>query len=261
MIVYFSGTGNSRYVAQALSHALDEPVHDAGSDIKTGHPVSLTSETPWIFVAPTYGWRLPRIFTAFLRKAAFSGSQEVYFVMTCGSDIGNAGYWNGKLCQELHLTDRGTLGVLMPENYIALFSAPDQEEAQAIIDEANPTLATIAEYIRKGLEFPSDRITVLDRMKSSVVNRAFYQLVIKSKPFHVKDTCVGCRDCVQACPLNNIKLVDKRPVWGDQCTHCMACICGCPKSAIEYGKKSQGKPRYQCPDYYPPKDETASVRP
>ena len=32
---------------------------------------------------------------------------------------------------------------------------------------------------------------------------------------------------------------------------CMACICGCPAEAIEYGKKSRGKPRYQCP-----KDET-----
>ena len=28
------------------------------------------------------------------------------------------------------------------------------------------------------------------------------------------------------------------------CTHCMACICYCPTSAIEYGKKSLGKPRY-----------------
>ena len=26
-------------------------------------------------------------------------------------------------------------------------------------------------------------------------------------------------------------------------------ICGCPKEAIEYGRKSKGKPRYQCPKY------------
>nr|WP_264291386.1 MULTISPECIES: hypothetical protein [unclassified Dorea] len=30
----------------------------------------------------------------------------------------------------------------------------------------------------------------------------------------------------------------------DACTHCMACICYCPAEAIEYGKKSVGKPRY-----------------
>ena len=49
---------------------------------------------------------------------------------------------------------------------------------------------------------------------------------------------------MELCPLNNIHLESGRPVWGKNCTHCMACICYCPKEAIEYGKKSKGKPRY-----------------
>ena len=42
----------------------------------------------------------------------------------------------------------------------------------------------------------------------------------------------------------NITLKNKKPVWGKHCTHCMACICYCPAEAIEYGRKSVGKPRY-----------------
>lgn len=45
--------------------------------------------------------------------------------------------------------------------------------------------------------------------------------------------------------MNNIRLENGKPVWGKECTHCMACICYCPAEAIEYGKKSFGKPRYQ----------------
>ena len=45
--------------------------------------------------------------------------------------------------------------------------------------------------------------------------------------------------------MNNITLRGGRPVWGKACTHCMACICYCPAEAIEYGKKSRGKPRYR----------------
>ena len=41
-----------------------------------------------------------------------------------------------------------------------------------------------------------------------------------------------------------ITLQTGKPVWGQDCTHCMACICYCPAEAIEYGKKSLGKPRY-----------------
>ena len=63
------------------------------------------------------------------------------------------------------------------------------------------------------------------------------------------EKCVGCGKCAAVCVENNIRLRDGRPVWGDRCTHCMACICGCPAGAIEYGRASRGKPRYQCPEY------------
>ena len=46
------------------------------------------------------------------------------------------------------------------------------------------------------------------------------------------------------CPTNSITIQNGRPVWGGSCTHCMARICRCPAEAIEYGKKSVGKPRY-----------------
>ena len=73
---------------------------------------------------------------------------------------------------------------------------------------------------------------------------------VKAKPFYTTDACVACGKCAELCVLNNITLnADEKPVWGDNCTHCMACICNCPAEAIEYGKKSQGKPRYKGPDY------------
>ena len=79
-----------------------------------------------------------------------------------------------------------------------------------------------------------------------IVNPAFYALFVKAKAFRATDSCVGCGRCVSLCPMNNIRLEGARPVWGKDCTHCMACICRCPKAAIEYGKKSVGKPRYHC---------------
>ena len=61
--------------------------------------------------------------------------------------------------------------------------------------------------------------------------------------------CTGCGKCSRACPVGNITLTDGRPVWNGRCIHCMACICGCPAEAVEYGKQSRGKPRYQCPQW------------
>lgn len=90
MIVYYTGTGNSRYVAQRFAAALDDDLITANEYIKNDTPAALHSDRPWVFVSPTYGWQIPHIFADFLRRGRFTGSRKAYFVMTCGSEIGNA---------------------------------------------------------------------------------------------------------------------------------------------------------------------------
>ena len=127
MIVYFSGTGNSRYCAKMLADKLEDELLDTFHFIRDGIALELTSTKPWIFVAPTYSWRLPRVFEAILRSGYFSGSRDAYFVMTCAGDNGSAAPYNRALCQQIGLRYRGTLSVVMPENYTAMFSIPDPE--------------------------------------------------------------------------------------------------------------------------------------
>ena len=88
-----------------------------------------------------------------------------------------------------------------------------------------------------------------DKAKSGFINTLFYALCVSSKPFRGDDRCISCGKCEKLCPMNAVKLVDGKPVWGEGCTHCMACISYCPTKAIEYGKKSVGKRRYMCEDY------------
>lgn len=252
MIVYFTGTGNSRYCAEWLAQALGDEAVDAFCSIRNSAPAELASQKPWVFVAPTYGWQLPRVFAEFLRSGSFTGSGDAYFVMTCGSEIGNAGQKMIPLCRQKGLNYKGVLQVVMPENYIAMFDAPEQAEAEEIIAAARPTLESGAVCIRGGRDFPVPKTGAIDKLKSGVIHSAFYRFIIKAKPFTVSDACVSCGKCADVCPLVNIRLEEGKPVWGARCTHCMACICGCPTSAIEYGKASRGKPRYQCPTY----DET-----
>jgi MinD superfamily P-loop ATPase len=76
----------------------------------------------------------------------------------------------------------------------------------------------------------------------------FYPFCVKPNLFKADDKCIGCGKCAQKCPLNNISIMEGKPVWGKNCTHCMTCICYCPTEAIEYGEKSKGKPRYHLED-------------
>ena len=248
MIVYFSGTGNSRFAARKLAERLQDEWLDAGIAIKNREKGSLSSEKPWVFVVPTYAWQMPRVFADYLRKTGFSGSRDAYFVLTCGGEIGNAGAYAETLCREMGLRYRGILEVVMPENYIAMFDAPEEAEACRIVEQALPVIEEGAAYIQRNEPFPPYRTCMLDRLKSGVVHASFYKLFVKANAFSVGDSCTGCGTCAESCPLNNISLTDGKPVWGKNCTHCMACICGCPAEAIEYGTISRGKPRYRCPE-------------
>lgn len=248
MVFYFTGTGNSRYCAQQIAVQLGDTCQDAFHLIRDGIAPELSSPTPWVFVSPTYSWQLPRVFADLIRSGRFSGSREAYFVMTCGSDIGKASLGNQKLCQEKGFHYRGTLPVIMPENYIAMFNAPQPEEAKQIIADARPTLEQGIACIREGKDFPPVKTGALDGLKSGLVNRLFYRFNVKADPFTVSSACISCGKCASLCPLGNIRMENGKPVWGKKCTHCMACICSCPTQAIEYGKASRGKPRYRCPE-------------
>ena len=248
MVVYFSGTGNSRYCAEMIADKLDDRLLDSVGYIKNGIAADLISER-WVFVAPTYSWQMPHVFQDFIRSGSFSGGSDAWFVMTCGGDIGNAGTYLEKLCKEKGLTYKGVLQVVMPENYVAMFAVPGEEEASKIVASAQPCLDAGIKRIIEGESFPGWKHGILDRFKSGPVNKGFNKYWVKAKKFHVKDSCISCGRCVEKCPLNNITLQGSKPVWGSNCTHCMACICGCPSAAIEYGKASVGKPRYMCVEY------------
>ena len=61
MILYFSGTGNSEYVAQKLGRAIDDEVLNLFEAIRSDDFSELRSQRPWVVVAPTYAWRIPRL--------------------------------------------------------------------------------------------------------------------------------------------------------------------------------------------------------
>lgn len=247
MIIFFSGTGNSRFVAEYLANELQEEIVDASKLMKTGEKGKFVSDKPFVVISPIYSWRMPRVFEDFLRNSEFFGSDEVYFVMTCGGDMGAAGNYNEKLCEEKKLIYCGSMEVVMPDNYIIMFSAPGPDDAEKIVRNSIPMLEQGAQMIRQGETFPAKICNFVDKVKSGVVNDGFNKYFVKSKGFWATDKCVNCGKCTEVCVLNNITLDDGKPVWGNDCTQCMACICGCPMEAIEYGKKTAGKVRYQCP--------------
>ena len=244
MVFYFSGTGNSQLAALQIAEITADEVISINRCLKTHEDGVYQSKQPLVFVAPTYAWRMPRVVEQWIGRAQFQGSREAYFVLTCAGGTGNAAAYIKKLCAEKGLGFRGLARIIMPENYVAMYPTPSAPECQAMVERAKPHIAAVAQEIKAGKQLPAPPVSAADRLKSGPVNTLFYGLLVHDRGFSVSDGCVSCGKCAQRCPLNNIDLVEGRPMWRGCCTHCMACIGGCPTQAIQYKSKSQGQHRH-----------------
>ncbi|OOM73651.1 ferredoxin [Clostridium puniceum] len=244
MILYFSGTGNSRYTAQVIKKVTSDEVVSINELMKKGNRASFDSKEPFVFIVPTYAWRMPKVVEDFIKNSEFIGSTQAYFILTCGSEIHNAVHYAKKVCDMKKFVFMGCSTVIMPSNYVIMSGVPDEAQASSIIEKALPKIISIGEKIKKHQSLEEEEITTLGKVMSRFVNPLFYMTYVSAKGFYATDECINCKKCVTLCPMNNIKMENSKPKWERNCTHCMACICGCPKKAIEYKNKSKGKPRY-----------------
>ena len=112
MVLYFTGTGNSRYLARRIAEGLEMPLYDLNACIKAGNTAPVQTGRDVVLVTPTYAWRIPRVVSEWLDKTELTGAERIWFVMDCGSEIGNAAGYNRQLAAQKQLQYMGTAGKL-----------------------------------------------------------------------------------------------------------------------------------------------------
>ena len=138
MILYFTGTGNSRFAARRLAQRLGDQTVSLGQVFRNKQPLQFHSASPFVVVCPIYAWRLPKPVEELLAQGEFSGSRQLYLVVTMGASYGGAGSYIQKILAKTGMEYRGMAGVVMPDNFLVSFSMPDQNQALSILRQALP---------------------------------------------------------------------------------------------------------------------------
>lgn len=243
MILYFTGTGNSRYAAKLISQALNDSLVSLNECMKANNPGNFHSETPFVIVSPTYMSRMPLAVEQFIENSSFSGNKKLYFVLTAGASVGNAHKYCQKLCSKKFLSYMGTASVAMPANYVVMYDVTPKENAREEAKKADAAILKIADDIKYG-KILYAAPSMGGHKAFSAISPLFNSIMVSAKGFRANEKCTGCGTCSNICPRNNIHLTNGKPVWEDSCIHCMACISACPQTAINYGKKTVGRNRY-----------------
>ncbi|MBU4199108.1 MAG: EFR1 family ferrodoxin [Verrucomicrobia bacterium] len=244
-LFWFSGTGNSLAIARDLAAALDNAklvpmARVSGGQIPAADKIG--------FIFPVYAFGLPGIVAEFLRKMPVNARSYYFTVANCA---GTAGAPHRQARKILHARG-GCLAagwtLFMPSNYPVMTDPFPEPKQQDCFDKMKGRLAGIAEMIRNGQTGSLEESSVPFRWFAPLVNfMAIGQFRKADKKFWVESTCRECGLCAKVCPVDNIKLVDKKPTWLHRCEQCMACLQWCPVQAIQYGQVTKNRKRYHHP--------------
>ena len=229
MIYYFSGTGNSKYVAQRLAEALNETLCDmATTDIRNTDSMTLG------FVMPVYYWGIPNIVLDFLKDFRISDKPYIYLIFTCGGSTGAAGKMFEKA---LGRKTDAQFSVIMPDTWTPMFDVSDKTKMEQILDAAEPKIDEIIGKVEKQAKGDFNRHKGFTPLTPLVYPSYKKQ---STRKFTVSGDCISCGLCEKLCPSGIIKLENGKPVWtSDKCAFCLGCLHRCPKFAIQFGRKTK----------------------
>ncbi len=234
MIYYFSGTGNSKWIAEQIASKTDDIAVDM---IECSTVPSIDNQTIGI-VFPIYAWGAPEPVQDFVKKLV--GKPNFTFgVCTCGAE---AGYAMKKLCGLFPLNS--IYSVAMPNNYVIGSDLESNEVIVSKIAKAQEKLKKIADQVISAQSVVDVNKGKLAWIKSNLANLGFNKFARSTKPFYVTGKCTSCRQCAKDCPAKTISIIDGKPQWSKKCYQCTACINLCPAKAIEYGKATCARSRY-----------------
>jgi len=240
-VYYFSGTGNSLHVA----HEINKSLIDSGRVLALARYVNestISTDADLIgIIFPVYMGDTPWVVKDFLRRLRIQTCTYVFSVATYNSHAANvmptlAGYLK-TFSIDLSL---GEL-INMPGNAINSTKKENEERLTASVKRINDIVIKINSRIVEP-HFISARIEKKAASYRKKPNSSFTR-------YKLLEACNGCRTCKKVCPMANIEMENKRPLWGMNCAACLACFHWCPQNAIKWGMPIVGnRPQYHHPD-------------
>lgn len=258
MIICFSGTGNSRMVADTIQKITDEDVVRFAPGLFL-HPEFIKLDVPddrVLWVTPVYAWTLPRFAMGVMKHARLITKNPIehHLILTCGDDIGYADNVWRKLIKSRGWNAGSVFSVQMPNTFVGLkgFDVDPADVAERKLAAVPDRVADIVDTLEQTGPPVTDVVRgAWPHVKTGILSPLFHKVLMRPAKLHVTDACTGCGRCSRNCPAANIMIEGGRPHFGDNCTLCFRCYHLCRQHALHYGKASMGKGQYVCPTFTP----------
>lgn len=237
-IIYFSGTGSTRKAAEQFALSFSEKnVKVINHELNYRDPYTHQKSDLLVILYPVYAMNAPQPVYEFIQNLQYdlrcpavvisvSGGGEVTPNKACRAHCIKRLEKKGYPVVYEHM-------IVMPSNFVV--STPDELSIRLL------------EILPKKVDYMVNEMMsgIIRRTRPDLINRLLSCIgELEKSPMggrsfgkHIKvnDACTGCGICQKGCPVKNIQIVNKKPVFSNQCAICLKCIYGCPQKALQPG--------------------------
>ncbi|MBN2534203.1 MAG: EFR1 family ferrodoxin [Spirochaetales bacterium] len=248
-IYYFSGTGNSFFIARELKNLLSNtelvPIVKA---IKENNFVTKAENIGFVF--PTHGLTIPIPVKIFLKKMNVTNSHYFFAVATRGGTIFRGFPVINNVLKKYNKCLNAGFIIDMASNDPKLASYHDatKEKLDSLRIYALNKIKLIQKVIINKENYHNDDKTGITFSKNILLNLLLSRLIpfmthfispMVKKYFYADSKCTGCGTCEKVCLSEKIKMNGKKPVWQKNvtCYLCYSCLNYCPFKAIQIYSK------------------------
>ena len=246
-IYYYTGTGNSLWVARAVSEGLGEAnlvsIPDCRDDELTGNADTIG------LIFPVHIWGAPAPIVRFAGGLKSLRPGYLFAIAVHGGQVANTLVELRGILKKRGVALNSGFEIAMPSNYIPWGGPGPAEKRNRQFEEAKAKTARIAAHVRNRRIGPIEKGPLWQRVVFTLIHKvSFNRVPGMDRNFWVDEKCNECGLCARVCPAGNITISGGKPSWNHRCEQCLACIQWCPREAIQYGKKTSRYERYHHPE-------------
>jgi ferredoxin len=231
-LYYFSGTGNTFLIANAIKDELESLDHNVELiGIEKADPTKISSTKVIGFGFPIAIHSTYPFVREFIEQIKMDASFRIFaFATMAGTKSGIFNYFLN-LRKQLGFTILGIENFRMPNNFFpkSIDSISNEERVEESLIQARMFARSLVDSTQEELkkDFVSRIYNPISHLKG------MWSMVRKIYPFSVDyEKCSKCNLCIHNCPVKNITRRESQIIFEDRCELCMRCISYCPQHAI-----------------------------
>ncbi|MCL2361999.1 MAG: EFR1 family ferrodoxin [Defluviitaleaceae bacterium] len=254
LTLYFSATGNSKFIAELFSRKMDSKCLSIEDDVNFTEKIK--AHNIIAFCYPIYASRIPRIMREFVAKHMneLAGKKIIIFATQVafsgdGSRVFTDMFWDA------------TIDVIYAEHFkmpsnvgnVPLWR-PNKKKIQRYITKAEAKMVRVCQDIKSGIvkkrgftrfsqiigkiqgvAWQGDsKEDTNNRNKSgfNIDKRRFSVEKMRENDVRIRKNCTVCNICVKVCPMKNLENTGNEVKQKGNCTLCYRCVNMCPERAI-----------------------------